>query len=167
MAFFHKKCLIFSMRFCDVRWTLGKLKNMCVFEMKKFMKKAYVRNSKRAGSQPLRKRMFETYIRNSNSLVKRSEAIHVLCHLWWRGPRRCSNPFISQCMPKPQGRRESLAVVSHVFLNIWTLRIHHVAAREGASSGEHSRRERRAGWLEGRVGIRLRPPNPPIFVTIQ
>ena len=26
MAFFHKKCLIFSMHFCDVRWTLGKLK---------------------------------------------------------------------------------------------------------------------------------------------
>ena len=28
-----------------------------------------------------------------------------------------------------------------------------LAAREGASSGEHSRRERRAGWLEGRVGF--------------
>ena len=28
-----------------------------------------------------------------------------------------------------------------------------MAAREGASSGEHSRREIRAGWLEGRVGF--------------
>ena len=31
-----------------------------------------------------------------------------------------------------------------------------MAAREGASSGKHSRREIRAGWLEGRGGIRLR-----------